>query len=448
MCFRLCLMSAAVFAGLAVLPVSAQQKDAVPAVKAKEISFVASTDKKDAIYKKNKPVVFTVSLKDKADYPGAKIRYRLFRNGNMEKRDTVSAAQDVKVTSSLDAPGWIHLSADLLGADGKAVKDPVRKNRNVKAEIGAMVDPLEIRDAGCEPADFDLFWKSQRKALNEVPIKATRTRVSVPKRYEGKVVLYDVQIDCAGGKPVSGYLAMPVDAKKKSLPAIVYYHGAGVRSSLKQYGGAIHGMIAFDVNAHGIPNGQPAEFYKELSQRELKGYSHSGKNNRDQSYFKGMFLRVMRALDYVKTLPEWNGKVLIVAGGSQGGGQALAAAALDPQVTLCVAGVPAIGDHGGRLVGRRPGWPQLFNNLKPGEADKKNVHASSYFDHNYLAKRIRCETWMGTGFVDMTCPPTSVYAAYNNLPKGVVKHIQTTPSAGHGAPLSSGWARVSKFHTK
>ena len=203
-------------------------------------------------------------------------------------------------------------------------------------------------------------------------------------------------------------------------------------------------MVAFDVNAHGIPNGQPKQFYADLNKGELKGYSHRNKNSRDQFYFKDMFLRVMRALDYVKTLPEWNGKVLIVTGGSQGGGQALVAAALDPQVTLCVANVPAIGDHAGRLAGRRPGWPQLMNSAKTTPANQQVIKASGYFDHNYFAKRIKCETYTGTGFVDFVCPPTSVYAAFNNLPAKTKKYIQTTPTAGHGAPLTIGYKRINQ----
>ena len=447
--FPLKMMSAALLAGILAFPVSAQEKKAVPATKkehGKKIEFKASVDKEDAIYKKGEPIKFTVELKDAASYPGAKFRYVLFHDGNPVKRGTESADKVLALESKLDQPGWVMLYVVLIGEDGKPVK--ISAKNNAKAGIGAMVDPLEIKDAGCEPADFDLFWQQQRKALNEVPVKATRTRVEVPKKWEGKVEVYDVQVDCAGGKPVSGYLSMPVNAKKGGHPVIVQYHGAGVRSANKDFWRASRGMIVFDVNAHGIPNGKPAEYYKELAQNELKGYSQFGKKSRDTSYFKGMFLRVMRALDYVKTLPEWDGKTLIVTGGSQGGGQSIAAAALDPKVTLCVANVPAIGDHGGRLVGRFAGWPRLFNRVKLTEEDKKGIAESAYFDHNYLAKRIKCETWMGTGFIDRVCPPTSVYAAYNNLPGSVKKYIQTTPDAGHRAPLSKGHKRIAEFYPK
>ena len=443
------MMSAALLAGILAFPVSAQEKKAVPETKKeqeKKIDFKAFVDKKDAIYKKGEPIKFTVELKDAESYPGVKIYYVLFQNGNPVKRGTEPADKVITLESKLDQPGWVMLEASLIGEDKKPVK--ISAKRNAKAGIGAMVDPLEIKDAGCEPADFDQFWQQQRKALNEVPVKATRTRVEVPKKWEGKVDVFDVQVDCAGGKPVSGYLAMPANAKKGSLPALVSYHGAGVYSARKDIWRAYRGMISFNVNAHGIPNGKPAEYYKELAANELKGYPQFGKMSRETSYFKGMFLRVMRALDYVKTLPEWDGKTLIVTGGSQGGGQAIAAAALDPQVTLCVANVPAIGDHGGRLVGRYAGWPRLFNKVKLEEEDKKGIAESAYFDHNYLAKRIKCETYIGTGFIDRVCPPTSVYAAYNNLPTSVKKSIQTTPDKGHNAPLTIGNKRIADFYLK
>lgn len=404
--------------------------------------LLTTTNRADAIYKKGENIVFTVNLqKDGAAVPDGKLKYRISKDGDFGKWNTVSSGKPLVVTEKSDKPAWITIEALALDKDGKNIKAPKVKNRNLKAEIGAMVAPLEIREATAEPADFDLFWKSQREALNEVPVKATRTKVDVPKNLQDKVVCYDVQVDCAGAKPVSGYLVMPKNAKKGSLPAIVCYHGAGVRSSNKQFGYGTK-AIAFDVNAHGIANGQPKQFYEDLGKGELKGYPHRDKNSRDKFYFKDMFLRVMRALDYVKTLPEWNGKVLIVTGGSQGGGQALVAAALDPQVTLCVANVPAIGDHAGRLAGRRPGWPQLANSKKPTPADMQAIKTGGYFDHNNFAKRIKCETYMGTGFVDFVCPPTSVYAAYNNLPKGIRKSIQTTPTAGHGAPLGTGYSRI------
>src|SRR5690606_31768012 len=110
-------------------------------------------------------------------------------------------------------------------------------------------------------------------------------------------------------------------AAPKSLPAILTVHGAGVRSS--SLGGPAglaktYQAIAMDINAHGIPNGQTKEFYDALSAGELKGYPHFGREDRETSYFLGMFLRVQRALDFLTSQPEWDGQVLVVQGSSQG----------------------------------------------------------------------------------------------------------------------------------
>ncbi len=402
--------------------------------KTENYTFSVKTDKPDAIYKRGEKITFTVQLlKDGKPVPGIRVQYRLSQNGDWGKTQIADSGTPIIAETKLDKPGWVSIEAYMLGKDGKRVKHPTKPNQFLRGEIGAMVDPLAIRESAPEPADFDAFWQRQREALNRVPVEAERKEIPVPEKFKGKVVCYDVKVKCAGSKPVSGYLCMPPNARKGSLPAEVSFHGAGVRSANARFWNGTR-AISLDVNAHGIENGQPKEFYLKLNNGELKNYRHQNKDDRDSFYFKEMYLRVMRALDYVKSLPEWDGKTLIVRGGSQGGGQSIVAAALDPQVTLCAAGVPALGDHAGRLAGRRPGWPQLVNRTTPAGQDFKVIETGKYFDNVYFAKRIRCETYLSTGFVDFVCPPTSVYAVYNNLPKTIRKQIQTTPGAGHGAP--------------
>lgn len=88
----------------------------------------------------------------------------------------------------------------------------------------------------------------------------------------------------------------------------------------------------------------------------MNNYPRQGQASRDTFYFKGMYMRVLRALAYAKTRPEWDGRTLLVYGGSQGGAQAMAAAALDPDVSFCLVTVPALCDHAGSLatLRRRP----------------------------------------------------------------------------------------------
>ncbi|MBR2373374.1 MAG: acetylxylan esterase, partial [Lentisphaeria bacterium] len=308
-----------------------------------------------------------------------------------------------------------------------------------------LVEPEKLLPGMDEPADFDAFWKSQRTRLDKVPLKAKLTQVKAAGKWRSKYNLYDIKIDCAGSAPVSGYLSVPVNAKPKSLPAMVTYHGAGVYTSTPRYN-AVPALL-LDVNAHGVLNGQPKEYYVKLSQTTLKGYPHFNKNDREKIYFNGMYLRVMRALDYIKSRPEWNGKVLIVAGSSQGGGQAIAAAALDQQVTLCLAAVPALSDHAGSTAKpvRMPGWPRFYDARHTKNVNKKIVSTAAYYDNVNFAKRIKCEAWLTAGLIDTVCSPAGIHVVFNNL-KSAKKYLNVSPTGHHGgAPNTKGFARANQI---
>ena len=423
---------------------------AVLSLGAVEYDFEIKTDKKHWALKAGEKVTFSFRLLSREDkkapfkvVTGQKVSYELMGDGGMKnvKKVFVTSEKPFTVTSSLNGPGWLCISYIVRDAKGKPVYITGKKGKVLLQKgIGVLYDPEKIQPGQKEPADFDAFWKAQREALDKVPMKPVLTAVPAPRNAKG-YACFDVQIPCAGGMPVSGYLCLPEGAKPQSLPAIVTFHGAGVRSSaLYPFSRSIH----LDINAHGIPNGKEKTFYENLTKTTLKNYRFAGAASRDTVYFKGMYLRVMRALDYVKSRPEWNGKVLVAYGASQGGGQAIAAAALDPQVTLCVAGVPAVGDHAGSLAAfpRRPGWPKFYD-ARSQKADQKMVDATAYFDNVFFAKRIKCETYLSAGLMDMSCSPAGVYLVYKNA-ASKKKDLAVYPTGGHGgAPNKKGNARIS-----
>ncbi len=144
----------------------------------------------------------------------------------------------------------------------------------VQGAAGAGADPLELRAATPEPADFDAFWAAQKEEPATVPVRE-RERVPVPIPDPAKasqVLLFDVKVACAGGPPVSGYLTLPRGAKPGSLPVVVSYHGAGVDGARPQIDRAAQGFLCLDINAHGIPNGKPPEYGEALRGGELKDY--------------------------------------------------------------------------------------------------------------------------------------------------------------------------------
>ncbi|HAW31401.1 MAG TPA: acetylxylan esterase, partial [Planctomycetaceae bacterium] len=88
---------------------------------------------------------------------------------------------------------------------------------------------------------------------------------------------------------------------------------------------------------------------------------------------------------------------------------------LDERVTFIATGVPAICDHSGRAAGRINGWPKLVTTLPDGTPAAEELKAAQYVDGVNFASRSKADAIMSVGFIDVTCPPSSCYAAYNQL---------------------------------
>ena len=115
-------------------------------------------------------------------------------------------------------------------------------------------------------------------------------------------------------------------------------------------------------------------------------------------------------------------------GCSQGGAQAISAGALDPRVDLVCSEIPGMCDHTGMLVGRVSCWPKLVTNTPNGKPDPKRLEAARYYDLVNFARHVKVPTYVTVGMIDSVCPPTTVYAMFNQLPCD--RHIQQLP-LGH-----------------
>lgn len=347
-------------------------------------------------------------------------------------------------------PGWITVDAmietlpDALGNVGSGAR----------AKAGALCGKDAIMPALPPPADFKSFWDAEIAKLDAVPMKVLRKEQQLDdKRSQGgKVREWEVFVDCVGPRPATGFVSMPRDAKPKSLPIVAMFQGA---AGIAAWPSTWYGDVAICVSASkfGLPNVMTFKEYQEKGyyKSQVEGFEHRGAESRDESFFKWMILRDLRLLQYAKSLPEWNGKVLVVNGESLGGAQSLAVGALDPDVTFICACVPALSDHNGRLAGRRNGWPQLWRPDADGrpatERDRRISEASRYVDVVNFCSLITPdkEVSIGTGLLDSTCPPEGVWAAYNAIPAGVKKHVWHNPKAGHEAGNGHGGRRIKEI---
>ncbi|WP_164103807.1 acetylxylan esterase [Candidatus Laterigemmans baculatus] len=386
------------------------------------------TEPAEAIYEVGQSARFLVTLlKDGEEVSEGTVSYAIddFIPDNPPSPEhssgTVQLSGEAAIEATSSKPGFLLLRASFRTPE----------NQTLVATAAAGFSPLKIQPSLPVPEDFDQFWAEQKAQLARVPMDPKLTPV---EQANADVECYDVQLACLGGAPVSGYLAKPKNAAPKSLPAILWVHGAGVRSSslYAAISGAQANMLSMDINAHGIPNGKPAEYYQDLAAGKLKNYRHEGRESRETSYFRGMYLRLVRAIDFLTSQPEWDGRILAVNGHSQGGGQALVAGGLDDRVTFVASGVPAICDHSGRVAGRINGWPKLVPTGEDGKPDPQILEASRYVDAVNFASRCRADAILSVGFIDQTCPPSSCYAAYNQLTGD--KQMINEPLMGHAGP--------------
>ena len=390
-------------------------------------------DRSNALYRVGENITFTLTLLDAqgSPVPDKKVPLIIYRETHLERANWVSTAEPGKLVVSMNRPGFV-----LVGTGTR--RQELEPGNWVDADWGgAGIEPERIRPGTPAPGDFDAFWQAQKARLTCIPMNPRLEPVAtLDSRDAGKVETFDVKLDCVDGVPVSGYYSRPKGAALMSRAAVLYVHEAGVRSARRMDERARElGILAMDINAHGIPNGRPAEFYKYLETHESADYRSRGRESRETCYFNGMFMRVLRALEFLKAQPEWDGKNLLIWGGSQGGGQGLAGAALDPQVTAIWVSVPAMCNHLASRNGDWAGWPNWILVGNGPETSKEFAATAPYYDMCNFAPRIKARVCTLVGFLDMAARPSSVFAMYNCLKSP--KRIICAVDGGHGAtPVS------------
>lgn len=277
------------------------------------------------------------------------------------------------------------------------------------AHLGAAVAPSKLAPAVPRPDDFDSFWDAKLKALAEIPIHPSLT--PVPGNTAG-VDLYTVKLDSVGSH-VQGYLAKPSGDGK--FPALVIYQYAGVYALNERTvtDRAAEGWLAFDVDSHDM---LPTEATAPAR------YQAVGNTDREASYFLNMYLRDARAIDYIASRPDWDGKTIVIMGTSMGGQQSLVTAALRAGVvTAVLVNEPSGADSNGDLHGRKAGYPNWPS------SDPAVMKTALYFDTVNFAPRVKAPALVALGFIDTTAPPVGIWTAFNQLagPKELIPMVES-----------------------
>lgn len=392
------------FLALLALPLLAQDRIGT-------VQLRVSTDHADWRYEPGQPVRFRiVAIQDGHPLTGIKVTYRIgpeMMPPKVDQTATLTAAGLTVDGGTMNEPGFLRCIATVE-----------HNGKTYRGLATAAFQPEAIKPTQQDPADFDQFWADGKAALAKLPIDARIT--PLPEYGNAAASCFQVNLQNVGAGAASsrfyGILCEPKAPGK--YPALLSVPGAGVRPYRGLADIAARGIITLQVGIHGIPVTMEQSVYDSLGSGALAGYNTFGLDNRDRYYYRRVYLGCVRANDFLTSHPKWDGANLAVTGGSQGGALSIVTAALDPRVRGLAAYYPALSDVTGYLQNRAGGWPHMFRASEGPRSYRSadNIETSRYYDVVNFARRVKVPGLYSWGYNDETCPPTSMYSAYNVIP--------------------------------
>ncbi len=401
------------------------------------VRVVLAPDHADWQYKPGEKVKFNVQVtKNGVSLKNVEIRYEVAEDMMKSlKNETLTLKE-----GSLTIDGGTMKKAGFLRCRVFAKYD----GSEYEGRATAGFAPETIQPTTTLPADFVEFWEKAKADASKIPMDARLTLL--PERCTEKVNVYEANIQSFRyGNRLYGILCVPKAPGK--YPAVLKVPGAGVRGYYGDVSTAEKGVITFEIGIHGIPVTLDNKVYDNLGNGTLNGYPNYNLDDKDRYYYKRVYLGCVRAVDYIFSMPEFDGTNIGVQGGSQGGALSIVTAGLDPRIKGLVCFYPALCDLVGYLNGRAGGWPHLFNegNLAFNNTPQK-VATSKYYDVVNFARQVKVPGFYSFGFNDMVCPPTSMYSAYNVItaPKDLVI-VEETAHYAYPEQWGKAWNWMSKL---
>ncbi|HEX4947588.1 MAG TPA: acetylxylan esterase [Blastocatellia bacterium] len=372
------------------------------------VAIRVALDRSDWTYKPGDPVKFKIQVvQDGQPVPNAQVTYSFgpeMMPPTTEKTVTVPAEGLTIDAGTMKEPGFL-----------RCIATTEKYGRRYRGLATAGFAPEQIKPTTTDPSDFDAFWNAGKEALAKLPVDAKLTLL--PERCTANVNVYHVSLQNVSGdggnapSRLYGILAEPKAPGK--YPAILEVPGAGIRPYNGRIDLAERGIISLQIGIHGLPVNLPQEVYESLGRTAAASYWTFNLDNKDRYYYRRVYLGCVRANDFLVSHPKFDGTNLGVMGGSQGGALSLVTAGLDARVKVLAAYYPALADVTGYLNNRAGGWPHMFRREADGHRTPNKIETTKYYDVVNFARRVKAPGLYTWGFNDETCPPTSMYSAYN-----------------------------------
>lgn len=376
------------------------------------VEVIVSPNRPDWTYNIGEQAEFSIRvLRNNLPLEDIKVNYTIqpdpgYREIKVWEEGTVAVKNNTRLKApKFKEPGFLRCTVSVT-VDGREYSS--------YATVGFAPD--QIRPTTTLPSDFMAFWNKGKEELAQIPMNPVLTLM--PERCTDKVNVYHVKLDNIKGK-IYGILCTPKKVGK--YPAILHVPGAGIRPYYGEVEEAAEGFVSFTIGIHGIPVNLDQGVYDDLRAGALSNYQVFNLDDRDNMYYRRVYLGCIRALDFLESLDGFNGEDIGITGGSQGGALSIITAGLDERIDYLAAFYPALSDLTGFLHGRAGGWPQIFIDEFTNSPEK--IAVSKYYDVVNFARFVKAQGWYSWGYNDNVCSPASTFSAYNVIPSKKELHV-------------------------
>ncbi|WP_338543701.1 alpha/beta fold hydrolase [Paenibacillus tundrae] len=282
------------------------------------------------------------------------------------------------------------------------------------------------------PTDFDEYWE---QGLHEM--KLTNAQVElVPSSFQvPHAECFHLYYTGVRGARIHAKYVRPKHVQRPH-PAIISFHGYTGRSSdwseLLSY--ASLGIAVFAMDCRG--QGGLSEDVGNVKGTTHNGHIIRGLDSKPEDLlFRHIFLDAVQLAGLAMNRTEIDPNRIGVIGGSQGGGLALACAALEPRIRRVSSYYPFLSDYQRvwEMDLAKDAYQELrsyFRQFDPQHTRKEAIFTRlGYIDIQHLAPRIEAEVLMAVGLMDTICPPSTQFAAYNKIK--APKSLELYPDFGH-----------------
>jgi len=300
--------------------------------------------------------------------------------------------------------------------------------------------PLEIlktyKGTNPRPDDFDKFWE---KGLSELHSTDPHLELIPAEFKTSGAQCFHMYFTGVGGARVHAKLLHPSKSPTPH-PAVLMFHGYSSDSGdwSEKLGYVAQGFTVAAMDCRG--QGGLSQDIGGVNGNTLHGHIIRGLDNAmhdspEKLLFRQIFLDTVQTARILMDMPEVNNQRVGVIGGSQGGGLAVACAALEPRIKRAVFLFPFLSDYKRvwEIDQAKDAYLELqeyFRHSDPTHAHEETVFEKlGYVDVQFLANRIKAEVLGGIGLMDTICPLSSQFAAYYKIESP--KAMTIFPDFGH-----------------